>query len=415
MRVVLACEGTRGDVHPMLALAGALRCRGHDALLAAPPDFAGDAREREVPFVPVGTGVRAYLTDTASAITAGGLAVMRESQRYMESSLARQFAVLPEVCADADAVVAAGVQGAAASAAEIHGAAYLYTAYCPAFFPSLDHGPILMPFQQLPRWGNWLLWRALRLFARCTIGRRIQSHRRDLGLPPVRDVFAHLIGRSPLLAADAALAPLPGSLRNHVLQLGCLHPEDGPDLPEKLEAFLASGPPPVYLGFGSMTDPDPGRTTGALLEAVTRLGCRALISEGWAGLGAGPMSSDVFVTGPVSHPRLFPRVAAVVHHGGAGTTTSAARAGVPQLLVPHVFDQFYFAKRLHALGVAPPALPRRRLDAPSLGAALSATLDNELLAERAAELGARLRSEREAAPDPAALLERRVEAWHRAT
>ena len=120
------------------------------------------------------------------------------------------------------------------------------------------------------------------------------------------------------------------------------------------------------------------------------------------------ISEDVFVTGPVTHPKLFPRVAAVVHHGGAGTTTAAARAGVPQLIVPHVFDQFYFAKRLVELGVAPPPLPRTRLDGPALAAALAPILDNEFLSQRAAELGTRLRRERDAGPDPATAIEERV-------
>lgn len=415
MRVVLAAEGTRGDVHPMLALAGALKARGHDALLAAPPDFEGVAHARGIPFHPVGIRVREYLTASASALTSGGLAIMNESQRYMEASLAHQFEALPDLCAGADAVVAAGVQGGAASSAELHGSAYIYTAYCPALFPSLDHGPLMLPLQTLPRWANWLLWHAFRLLTRVTVGRRINAHRRVLGLSDVHDFFGHLVGEHPILAADRALAPLPDDVTSDVAQIPCLHPCEGPDLPEKLEAFLASGSAPVYLGFGSMTDPDPEGTTRDVLDAVARLGCRALISQGWANLGTGPLSEDVFVAGPVTHPKLFPRVAAVVHHGGAGTTTSAARAGVPQLIVPHVFDQFYFAKRLMALGVAPPPLPRTRLDSPRLTAALASILDNEFLSERATGLGERLRLDHDAAPDSAAVIERRVEAALRAT
>jgi vancomycin aglycone glucosyltransferase len=141
-----------------------------------------------------------------------------------------------------------------------------------------------------------------------------------------------------------------------------------------------------------------------VLDAVGAVGCRAVISQGWAGLGDGPLPGNVFVTGPVSHPRLFPRVAAAVHHGGAGTTTAVARAGVPQVVVPHIADQFYWGRRVSLLGLGPPPLPRAKLTAPRLAAALAEILDNELLAERAREFGARLLAALEDAPDPARLL-----------
>jgi len=189
---------------------------------------------------------------------------------------------------------------------------------------------------------------------------------------------------------DAPLAPVPADCPVAHDQIRCLHPSRGEPLPEKLEAFLDSGPPPVYLGFGSMPDPHPTRTTRQLVEAVAGLGCRALISRGWADLGDGPLPEGVMAIGPVSHASLFPRVSVVVHHGGAGTTHSAARAGVPQIVMPHVLDQYYFARRVELLGVGPPALARRRLRPAALASLLGATLDNEWLAERARDLGERL-------------------------
>jgi UDP:flavonoid glycosyltransferase YjiC (YdhE family) len=128
---------------------------------------------------------------------------------------------------------------------------------------------------------------------------------------------------------------------------------------------------------------------------------RAVISQGWAGLGGTALPEGVMEVGAVCHASLFPRVAAVVHHGGAGTTTTAARAGAPQILVPHVADQFHWAHRVERLGLGPPAVPRRRLRAERLAGARLALRDNELVAERAADLGARLRAELAARPDPA--------------
>jgi vancomycin aglycone glucosyltransferase len=405
MRVAIAVEGTRGDVHPMLGLGGRLAARGHGVVVCAPPDFAEVVREQGFEFRPVGIAAREFLNECAGAVTRGGLAILRDTVRYMSQSLARQFETLPAATEGADLVIGAGVQGGASSAAQLHGVPYRYVVYCPAFFPSREHPPFMLPVQRFPRWSWRALWWVVDRIQETLLRRDINALRATLGLAPIGHAFSHLIGERPLLAADPALAPAPADLGFAVEQIPCLHPRDTTPLPPKLEAFLDGGPPPVYLGFGSMTDPEPDETTHKLIDAARRLGCRAIVSQGWAGLGDGPIPDGVHVTGPVSHELLFPRCAAVVHHGGAGTTTTAARAGVPQLVVPHLFDQFYWADRVRALGLGPGDLPRRRLDVHALVALLGATLGNEVLEERCREFGARLRDEAAAAPDPAELCE----------
>ena len=155
-----------------------------------------------------------------------------------------------------------------------------------------------------------------------------------------------------------------------------------------------------------MPDPDPAATTEVLLAAVEAAGCRALVSEGWAGLGQAALPESVMSVGSVSHWRLFPRCAAVVHHGGAGTTTTAARAGVPQVVVAHGADQFYWGERVRSLGVGPGPIARRRLRARSLAGLLRAIAGNEWLAGRAADLASELRTQIAALPRPADLLAR---------
>jgi vancomycin aglycone glucosyltransferase len=153
-----------------------------------------------------------------------------------------------------------------------------------------------------------------------------------------------------------------------------------------------------------MTDPDPAATTRLLLDAVSSAGLRAVISQGWAGLADGPLPEGIYATGPVAHARLFPRMAAVIHHGGAGTTTSAARAGVPQIVIPHLLDQFYWASRVTSLGLGPPPVSRTRLTPEKLAEAMRAIADNEILQDRAAEVGERLRASATHAADPATVL-----------
>jgi vancomycin aglycone glucosyltransferase len=198
---------------------------------------------------------------------------------------------------------------------------------------------------------------------RARVAPRPQPRAARVGLAPVRDAIGHVLSPRPVLAVDAPFAALPADCAPGAVQIPCLHPRGSDPLPEKLERFLAAGPAPVYFGFGSMPDHDPRATTELLLAVVERVGCRALISRGWAELGEAALPEHVMVVGDVSHARLFARTAAVVHHGGAGTTHSAARAGVPQIVVPHLLDQFYFARRVHELGVGTPAIARRKLTA----------------------------------------------------
>jgi UDP:flavonoid glycosyltransferase YjiC (YdhE family) len=404
LRIALAADGTRGDIHPMLALARGLDRRGHEVLLCAPPNFAADAASAHVAFHPVGMDVRAYLESRAAILHGGVLSSLGEGQRYVREQVGRQMSDLARAIGRADWILGAGSQFAASSVAELLGARYRMVAYCPSVLRSRHQTPFAVPRGELPHWANRAAWWALGSLVKRGLGRAIDDARVSLGLAPARDHYRLLFGERPALAAETVLAPLAPDLAREVVTIGCLHPFQAEPLPPKLEAFLDAGEAPVYIGFGSMTDPDPAAATRVVLGAVERAGVRAVLSQGWAGLGCAPLPEGVLEVGPVCHASLFERVAMVVHHGGAGTTTTAARAGVPQILVPHVVDQFHWAHRVGRLGLGPPAIARRRLCEALLAEAIGAVRDNEFLAERAAELGARLRAELATRPDPAELV-----------
>ncbi|CAL9336463.1 O-mycaminosyltylonolide 6-deoxyallosyltransferase [Streptomyces sp. enrichment culture] len=172
-------------------------------------------------------------------------------------------------------------------------------------------------------------------------------------------------------------------------------------LPDELEAFLAAGPPPVFVGLGSATVPDPERVSRRIVGALRAAGLRGVVQRGWAGLAAD--GDDVLTVGEVPHVLLFPRMAAVVHHAGAGTTGAALRAGVPSVPVPVQFDAHFWASRLVALGTAPTAVPLRRLTAAALADALRRATGDGSYAERARALSAALAGEDGVAPVLAAL------------
>jgi UDP:flavonoid glycosyltransferase YjiC (YdhE family) len=156
---------------------------------------------------------------------------------------------------------------------------------------------------------------------------------------------------------------------------------------------LAAGDKPVYIGFGSMRERKPEETTHLLLEAIKRTGKRAILLSGWAGIGTSSLPDDVFLLKYAPHGWLFPRMAAVVHHGGAGTTAAVLRAGVPSVVVPMMSDQPFWGRRVHELGAGTAPIPRSRLTADNLAAAITEAITNRGMQENAAELGRKISAE----------------------
>jgi sterol 3beta-glucosyltransferase len=179
----------------------------------------------------------------------------------------------------------------------------------------------------------------------------------------------------------------------HVTGYWTLEPPGDWSPPDDLLAFLDAGEPPVYIGFGSMGSRDPQAAGRIALEALARTGQRGLLATGWGGLRADALPAHVHLTRAVPHSWLFPRLAAVVHHGGAGTTAAGLRAGIPAIVVPFMGDQPFWGSRVAALGVGPAPVPRRLLDAKRLAGAIAQAVSDPDMRERAAELGRRLRQE----------------------
>jgi vancomycin aglycone glucosyltransferase len=211
----------------------------------------------------------------------------------------------------------------------------------------------------------------------------LNRNRAAIGLPPVDNVRDHVMTDRPWLAADPLLCPYEGLTELDVVGTGAwVLPDDRP-LAADLVDFLDAGAPPVYVGFGSMASYVPKDVAQVAIEAIRARGRRILLSRGWAGLVAIDDADDCFVVGEVNQQALFPRVAAVVHHGGAGTTTTAAMAGTPQLVVPQIADQPFWAARVAELGIGV-AHDGPRPTVESLSAALGVALAPETRARAAA-------------------------------
>jgi UDP:flavonoid glycosyltransferase YjiC (YdhE family) len=163
--------------------------------------------------------------------------------------------------------------------------------------------------------------------------------------------------------------------------------------PQDLLEFLDAGDPPVYVGFGSMGNRNPAEAAEITLQALQRAGQRGVLAAGWGGLSPAELPESVYMTSSIPHNWLFPRMAAVVHHGGAGTTAAGLRAGIPSIVVPFMGDQPCWGQRVAALGVGPRPIPRRKLTVEALAAAIGQAIHDSQMRQRARQLGENIRDE----------------------
>jgi vancomycin aglycone glucosyltransferase len=360
MRVLLSTYGSRGDVEPIAGLAVQLRALDAEVRVCAPPDreFTGLLAGAGVPMVPFDRPWRSWLRPSTA----------EERTTRVAEYIAEQYDTVLAAGEGCDMLLATAMsQFVARSVAEQLSIPHR----CAIFAPSVLDDP------------DRHRWNAL-------FGPSINAHRASIDLPPVDDVAEFMLTDRPWLAADPTLGPWHDSTDFDVVQTGAwILPDDRP-LSAGLLAFLDDGPPPVYVGFGSMRAAQ--TTARSAIEAVRAHGRRALLARGWADLTLVDDGDDCFVVGDVNQQALFGRVAAVVHHGGAGTTTTAARAGVPQVVVPQAGgDQPYWAGRVARLGIG------AALDVPApttdhLSTALATALSPETCA-RAASLAGSVRTD----------------------
>ncbi len=382
-RFLIGAFGTRGDVQPMAALTQALVARGHSAKVAVPPNALAFAQKLGLDCFPVGLDYEEVSRRNSNGTFKEVLATMP----MLRAEVGRQLEAMEEHAASADLIVGCSAFTVGAVLAELHHKPYSFFAFCPQLFRSGDHPSPPVPWHGLPRWFNRLTWAFNTVSWRWVLGRVVDELRARRKLPRTWDVWASITGALPIVACDPRLGPAPADHAHRVSQPGPLFLNETDALSPETDAFLSAGAPPVYLGFGSMSVPNPEQTTARLLETVHRAGARALISRGWAGLAGATSTANTLFIGPEPHGKLFPRCAAVIHHGGAGTTHAAARAGVPQVVMPQLLDQYYWAHKVKKAGLGSDVLRHGR-DLAGLERAVRSCLEDDALKARAKHFGA---------------------------
>ncbi|MEU6991121.1 glycosyltransferase [Streptomyces sp. NPDC046465] len=387
-RILIAAAGSYGDVAPYTGLGFRLREAGHDVALATHGTFA--------PLVEAaGLKFRELPADTDDQQRAdGGKELMRAAAVFVR---ALGGGLVDAAVRGADLLVlsttTAPLGWQLSEAMEIPAlGAYLQPAHPTRAFP-----PVVGAARSLGGFGNRVLGGlALRMVDR-VYADAVRDLRSRLSLPAATPgqvrARQERAGWPVLHGFSPAVVPRPADWRAGLDVVGNWWPHHDPasGLPPDLDAFLRAGPPPVFIGFGSMAGGDGERLSELAVRALRAAGLRGVLQAGRAGLAAS--CDDVLTIGEVPHALLFPRVAAVVHHAGAGTSAAALRAGVPAVPVPVTADQPFWARRLAALGAATDPIPFKDLTAPRLADALGRAVREETYGRAAAGLARTMAAE----------------------
>lgn len=404
MRIAIIALGSQGDVQPYIALGKGLKAAGYDVRLLTHENFEGLVMSHGLAFCPMQGNVQELIeTPEMRELAEKGNFItltLRTAKESKQVAIGWAQAGL-EACRGMDLLIA-GVGGlylalAIAEKLEIP----LLQAFVFPFTPTKTFPGILFP-QSIDRFGgtvNCLSHQALRqIIWQGSRAGDTAVRQQVLNLPtssffgPHQSPYLHrlptLYGFSPSVVAK------PSDWRNtHVTGYWFLDAPSDWTPPTDLENFLQAGSPPVYIGFGSMGNRNPEETADLVLQALEQTGQRAILSAGWSGMRTENLPGNAFLVNSVPHAWLFPRVAAVIHHGGAGTTAAGLQAGVPTVIIPFFGDQGFWGQRVAVLGVGTAPIPRKQLTVERLAEAIQTAVGDRTMRQRAADLGAKIRTE----------------------
>lgn len=400
MKIAIFSIGTQGDVRPFVALGLGLQAAGHRVCIVTGSGCEALVRRHGLEHVLLSADFLELMAKDPQVLQRGlnPLALLRTARRELLAMSTDWVAQGREAVRGAELLLGCGmVASLAAALGECYDIPCVETHLQPVT-PCPDIPPMMLPPPSRPRPGlvNRGLYHSCRVLTWQMLAPAYARVRSQLGLaalpwygPFYRRARDHrvLYGFSPSVIAPSPHWP------DSVSVAGNWFLDEGPgwSAPASLEAFLAAGPKPVYVGFGSMLGDDSQRLSAAFAKALSQRGQRAIFATGWGGL-AEVAQEHIYCLESVPHDWLFPRVAAAIHHGGAGTTAAAARAGIPSIVMPFFGDQPFWAWRLQTLGVAPKALARKKLVCADIEAALAA-VGEPAMCRQAAVLGQAIRAE----------------------
>lgn len=377
MKISIVINGTRGDVQPMLALADALNQKGHETILCAPPENQELIESYNCTFIPFGPNYKELFKNNM-AIKGG--ATVRPSVKSMKKDTEDQMMLLPEMLKGSDLVLGVGFVLGVSTAAELIGARYRFVIFYPSILGTAKSDPFI--YRMLFGFGRSMTNAAMKGF--------INKFRISKGLKPIKDVWSNWMGDEVIAACDKEINEVRKDVLFAFKQTGYMFLPSKQGLPEEVEKFIVAGTPPVFIGFGSNPIARPEKYSQLFNEVAANTGKRFIISKGWADLGNSDHSENILYIDELPYEILFPKLAAIVYHGGTGTMASAARAGIPQAAFPFMADQFENRKRIISLGIGPKTCDFKKMNVQLLSMAITECLSNENYKKNAVDLARRL-------------------------
>jgi UDP:flavonoid glycosyltransferase YjiC (YdhE family) len=408
MNISVIAVGSRGDVQPHIALGARLQAAGHEVRLVTHALFEPQIRRSGMAFFPVQVNPQAIVEGEMGKKWLGGgsnsLQFFRRFSRIAAPLIRQAMLDCWQACQGSEAMICSPLALCFASsiAEKLH-----IPCWIGAGQPLTPTGAFAIPF--FPTAPAWLPARAsyhrltymlsARLFWQLLRGPINQARQELLNLPPLSGKWLYeQVSKQRLHVLyyySPSILPSPPDWGKNYFVTGYwfLHDYSDWQPSQALLDFLAAGAPPVYVGFGSMNTQRAGEMTDIVLEALTRTKQRAILSAGWGNIGNADLPDNIFKVDFVPHDWLFPQVAAVVQHGGAGTMAACLRVGVPPVVIPFFGDQPFWASRFHTLGLTPQPIPQKRLTAGRLARAISIVTGDEALRMRVKAMSERIRAE----------------------
>jgi UDP:flavonoid glycosyltransferase YjiC (YdhE family) len=388
MRIIIPTIGTRGDIQPYIALALGLKVAGHEVMVVSHPSLRSLVDSYGVPFAPMGPDIdlgkeAALIRGKSKNFMMGFLRVMKFSFRLLEES----HAELLELCKDQDLIIVSH-SAAGSIEADLLNIPTVSATLMPMAIPANDPNTSVI---------NKMIGKLAGGAMGLVMTRPLDQIRKRLGLPKmgqygITSPNLNLIPISPVVDP-----PNPYWETRHQMTGFWFAPAPQNWQPaEDLAAFLQRGNPPVVISLGAMaiSGDDAMQAAQITVEAVKKTGIRAII-QGWdEPMSQIELSENIFHGGSIPHDWLLERSAAIVHHGGFGTTSSGLKAGIPSMAVPHIIDQFIWGQKLFDLGVGPKPLPRTKMTLEAFREALIDLTTNLQYQERAQEIGVKIRAEK---------------------
>ncbi len=386
MRFLLIPGGTQGDARPMAAFGMRLITKGHKVIVCSSPEHKDFFNKYGMEFYPIGLNLKERIKEDPALLTGNDIKHLFSQVKYFRDDFPTQINDILNTVKETDCIIDGGVSVAGRTIAEYFKVPYRHLVVIPGLLRSDKRIPFQHSNKKRSKLAVKMYWAyADFIFGLPTKG-TINKVRKKIGLKPIKSLMDYYTNDA-ILATDEEIGKVDSSVKTRHMQVGYFHLDDEGELDKDLLDFIEAGSKPIYIGFGSMPDREPEKLNQIFNEILGCKDYRFIISKGWSNMLDNAKGENIKVVDYVPHSKLFPKMAAIIHHGGAGTVHTAAMSGVPQIIVGYLAEHLYWGVKLHDLKMGAKHISRTQLTAENLLAAIRETMQTPAYKENAERMG----------------------------